>query len=91
MTPLVSALQPSSMLRPRGTSGYAIRTVQPESISNPWATNGELLPQTPFEPRLVGLGKMRPTSGAYPGRTNLLQWFYLGQCSYHVQPVPIGA
>jgi hypothetical protein len=45
---LVPALQPSSMLRPRGASGYAIRTVQTESISNRWASNGELLPRIPF-------------------------------------------
>jgi hypothetical protein len=48
MTALVPALHPSSMLSPRGTSGYAIRIVQTESISNRWASNGELLPRTPY-------------------------------------------
>jgi hypothetical protein len=42
VTPLVSALQPSSMLCPRGTSGYATRTVQTESISKYWATRRDL-------------------------------------------------
>jgi hypothetical protein len=48
MTALVPALQPSSTLRPRGTSECAIRSVQTESIRNRWATNGELFPRTPY-------------------------------------------